>query len=191
MTLTLCNRSGKTAPVVERLCEVPAVALRLAFGLFLAFVMFPFLLLGGGERKHSWQSRGGGGGSVAGVKVTLVNQETNTKQEAVTAEDGRFSIRDLTPGTYLLQIEASAFEPYKTNIQVGTEKLNPLKIKLKLRTIEEEITVHADVAGFPSKSIISFHSLTRSRIPQHTGGRNFELTLCPAEAGRLRASPQG
>ena len=81
---------------------------------------------------------------MAGVKVTLVNQETNTKQEAVTAEDGRFSITDLIPGTYLLQIEASAFEPYKTNIQVGTEKLNPLKIKLKLRTIEEEITVHAD-----------------------------------------------
>ncbi len=57
--MTLCNRFGKTAPVVERLCEVPAD---------------------------------------------------------------------------------------KTNIQVGTEKLNPLKIKLKLRTIEEEITVHPDAA---------------------------------------------
>ncbi len=192
--MTLCNRFGKTAPVVERLCEVPAVALRLAFGLFLAFVMFPLLLLGGGERKHSWRSRGGSCGSVAGAKVTLVNQETNTKQEAVTTEDGRFSITDLTPGTYLLQIEASAFEPYETNIPVWTEKLNPLKIKLKLRTIEEEITVHPDVAddrlspetntgsmkidetflaGCPLKSITSFHSLTRSRIPQHRGGEGI------------------
>ena len=212
MTLTLCNRSGKTAPVVERLCEVPAVALRLAFGLFLAFVMFPFLLLGGGERKHSWQSRGGGGGSVTGVKVTLVNQETNTKQEAVTAEDGRFSITDLTPGTYLLQIEASAFEPYKTNIQVGTEKLNPLKINLKLRTIEEEITVHPAAAddrlspetntdsmkidetffsGLPLEVDYLLPSIDTFTNPQHRGAKEFRTNICPAEAGRLRASPQG
>jgi len=135
---------------------------------------------------------------VAGAKVTLVNQETNTKQEAVTTEDGRFSITDLTPGTYLLQIEASAFEPYETNIPVWTEKLNPLKIKLKLRTIEEEITVHPDVAddrlspetntgsmkidetflaGCPLKSITSLPFIDAFTNPTAQGGRrNFELT---------------
>ncbi|PYU60072.1 MAG: hypothetical protein DMG55_11870, partial [Acidobacteria bacterium] len=40
-----------------------------------------------------------GGGKLAGVKVTLVNQETNAKLAAVTAEDGRFSLTDLKPGT--------------------------------------------------------------------------------------------
>src|SRR2546425_11657299 len=42
----------------------------------------------------------------------------------------------LTPGVYLLQIEASGFEPYKANVQVGTEKLNPLSIKLNVRSEE-------------------------------------------------------
>src|SRR5947207_15826774 len=71
----------------------------------------------------------------------------NTKQEAVTAEDGRFSFTDLTPGTYLLQIETSGIEPYKANIQVGTEKLNPLKIKMKLETVEEEVIVRPNTSN--------------------------------------------
>jgi len=127
-------------------CAVLTVTWRLAFCLFLVFVMFPVLLLGQENGSMTGKVEESGGGKLAGVKVTLVNQETNAKLAAVTAEDGRFSLTDLKPGTYLLQIEANGFEPYKANIQVGTEKLGPLKIKLKLRTVEEEITVHPDTA---------------------------------------------
>ena len=135
---------GMSRPFAWDGCEVLTVSLRLAFYLFLAFAMFPLLLLGRENGGMTGKVEESGGGKLAGVKVTLVNQETNTKLEAVTAEDGRFSLTDVTPGTYLLQIEASGFEPYKANIQVGAEKLSPLKIKLKLRTVEEEITVHPD-----------------------------------------------
>jgi hypothetical protein len=128
----------------SRACEGPTVALHLAWRSFLAFVMFPVLLLAEGSGNITGKVEEPGGGRLGGVKVTLINQETNARQEAVTAEDGTFNITDVTPGTYLLQIEASGFEPYKTNIEVGTEKLNALKIKLKLRTVEEEITVRPD-----------------------------------------------
>jgi len=123
--VNLCNRFGKTAPVVERLCEVPAD---------------------------------------------------------------------------------------KTNIQVGTEKLNPLKINLKLRTIEEEITVHPAAAddrlspetntdsmkidetffsGLPLEVDYLLPSIDTFTNPQHRGAKEFRTNICPAEAGRLRASPQG
>ncbi|PYU83806.1 MAG: hypothetical protein DMG51_11535 [Acidobacteria bacterium] len=127
-------------------CAVLTATLRLAFCLFLAFVMFPILLLGRESGSMTGKVEDSGGGKLAEAKVTLVNQETNTKLETVTAEDGKFSLTDLTPGTYLLKIDANGFEPYKANIQVGTEKLSLLKIKLKLRTVEEEITVRPDAA---------------------------------------------
>lgn len=125
-------------------CELSTVAFHLAQRLFFAFVMLPLLLLAADGGNIAGKIEESGGGRLAGVKVTLVNQETKARQEVVTAEDGRFSLTGLTPGTYLLQIEASGFEPYKANVQVGTEKLNTLKIKLKLRTVEEEITVRPD-----------------------------------------------
>ena len=138
---------GVCQPFARSGCEGPTVALHLALRLFLAFMMFPLLLLADESGNITGKVVESGGGRLTGVKVTLVNEETNTKQEVVTAEDGRFSFPDLTPGTYLLQIEASGFEPYKANIQVGTEKLNPLKIKLKLETVEEEVIVRPDTSN--------------------------------------------
>src|SRR6266513_5564123 len=140
------RHGGVGQPFARSGCEGPAVALRLALRLFLAFMMFPLLLLADESGNITGKVVESGGGRLTGVKVTLVNEGTNTKQEAVTAEDGRFSFPDLTPGAYLLQIEASGFEPYKANVQVGTEKLNPLSIKLKLETVKEEVIVRPDTS---------------------------------------------
>ncbi len=141
------RHGGVCQPFARRGCEGPTVALHLALRLFLAFMMFPLLVLADESGNITGRVVESGGGRLTGVKVTLVNQETNTKQETVTAEDGRFTFPDLTPGTYLLQIEAGGFEPYEANIQVGTEKLNPLRIKLKLETVEEEVVVRPDTSG--------------------------------------------
>src|SRR5947208_541855 len=140
------RHGGVCQPFARSGCEGPTIAWHLALRLFLAFMMFPLLLLADESGNITGKVVESGGGRLTGVKVTLVNQETNTKRETVTAEDGRFSFPDLTPGTYLLQIEAGGFEPYKTNIQVGTEKLNPLSIKLKLETVKEEVIVRADTS---------------------------------------------
>jgi carboxypeptidase family protein len=124
--------------------EDRSVALHLMLRLFLAFVVSPLLLLAEETGSITGRVVESGGGTLTGVKVTLVNQETSTKQEVVTAEDGRFSFRDLKQGMYLLQIVASGFKPYKANIRVTTEKLNPLRVKLKLETVEEEVIVRPD-----------------------------------------------
>jgi hypothetical protein len=139
------QNGGLCQPFARTGCEGPSVALRLALRLFLAFVMLPLLV-----RAESGTITGkvveSGGGRLTAVKVTLANQETNKKQEVMTAEDGKFSFTDLPPGTYLLQVEASGFEPYKANIQVGTEELEPLRIKLKLETVEEKVVVRPDTS---------------------------------------------
>ena len=90
--------------------------------------------------------QGTGGTPLGGAKVTLLNEETQSKQETITAGDGSFAFTEALRGSYLLQVEAGGFEPYKTSIQVGSGKLAALSIKLKLRTVQEEVTVRPDTS---------------------------------------------
>src|SRR5215469_3838636 len=90
--------------------------------------------------------REAGGKVVVGAKVTFVNEKTQAKQETATAEDGTFAFAQVSPGNYRFQVEAAGFEPYETSIPVGAEELPPLKVQLKLRAVEEEVTVRPDTS---------------------------------------------
>lgn len=109
-------------------------------------LLWPLLLFGQDPASVAGKVRGTGGGPVAGAKVILIHQETQTKEETVSAEDGSFAFTQLAPGKYVLQVEASGFEVYRANIQVGSEELPSLKIKLKLQTVEEEVVVRPDTS---------------------------------------------
>ena len=147
LAVILHNGFAKGVAVVKRLRQAFNIDLCRALRLFLAFVIFPLLLPGEEKGSITGKVEEVGGVKLAEVKVALVNQNTNAKHEVVTSEDGGFSFTDLTPGNYLLRIEASGFESYKTNIQVSPEKVSSLDIKLKLRTVEEEITVRPDATN--------------------------------------------
>src|SRR5205807_10111279 len=103
----------------------------------------PMHLLGQNGENLTGSVEGTGGAVLAGVKVTLVREETQAKQEIATAKDGSFAFPDLAPGNYLLAIEATDFEPYSSILQVGTGGLSALAINLKLRTVAQNLTVKA------------------------------------------------
>ncbi|PYU17712.1 MAG: hypothetical protein DMG32_27465, partial [Acidobacteria bacterium] len=114
-----------------------------ALGMLLAVLVCPMHLLGQNGENLTGSVEGTGGAVLAGVKVTLVREETQAKQEIATAKDGSFAFTDLALGNYLLAIEATDFEPYSSILQVGTGGLSPLVIKLKLRTVAQNLTVKA------------------------------------------------
>jgi len=111
--------------------------------LLLVLVSAPALLAQDGI-SVTGKVQGTGGMQLAGAKVTLVHGETQAKQETISAEDGSFAFLHVVQGNYLLQVEADGFAPYETGIQVGAEKLAALRVKLKLRTVQEEVTVRPD-----------------------------------------------
>ena len=124
------------------------VARGLSFALcaVISILIWPLFLVAQDNASVSGKVQGPGGAALAGVTVTLVNQETQAKQETITAEDGTFVLTGLAQGNYLLQVEASGFETYQNQIQVGTDRPSSLKIKLKLPTVEEEVTVRPDTS---------------------------------------------
>ncbi len=53
------------------------------------------------------------GGSLAGAKVTLVNEGTNATRSSVSASAGEFVFGELIPGTYGLTVEAAGFKKFE------------------------------------------------------------------------------
>ena len=88
----------------------------------------------------------GNGAAISGVKVTLVRGDTHHIQETVSDENGNFSFPEVSPGNYVLKIEMSGFEPYEKSLVADGQALKPLKIKLKIGAMKQQITVDADAA---------------------------------------------
>ena len=135
---------GRAREIVTRPETKAAKGLSFALCAVLSILIWPLFLTAQDNASVTGKVQGTDGAALAGVKVTLLNQETQAKEKTITAEDGTFVLTQLAQGNYLLQVEASGFEPYQNQIQVGTDRPSSLKIKLKLRTVEEEVTVRPD-----------------------------------------------
>ena len=53
------------------------------------------------------------GALIPGANITLTDEQSKKQLTATSAEDGKFKISGLTTATYLLEIEAQGFKPYR------------------------------------------------------------------------------
>ena len=80
---------------------------------------------------------------IPGATVNLLRQNSAT-QSTTSQADGTFSFDGVTPGTYTLRAEIAGFETYQETIVVGPEPVARLKITLRVRGLETDVTVEAD-----------------------------------------------
>ena len=83
------------------------------------------------------------GGVIPGATVSLLRQNSATLS-ATSKGDGTFSFEGVGAGTYVLKAEISGFETYQKTIVVGQEPVARLKITLRVRALETDVTVEAD-----------------------------------------------
>src|SRR5205809_6260118 len=83
------------------------------------------------------------GGVIPGATVSVRRQDGATLS-AASKGDGTFSFEGVPRGTYVLTAEISGFETYQNTIVIGQEPVAPLKIKLRVRGLETDVTVEAD-----------------------------------------------
>jgi len=82
-------------------------------------------------------------GVIPGATVNLLGQNSATRSTTSKA-DGAFGFEGVAPGTYVLRAEIAGFETYQTTIVVGQEPVARLKITLRVRALETDVTVEAD-----------------------------------------------
>jgi hypothetical protein len=85
-------------------------------------------------------------GVIPGVTVLLLNEQTNVTRETVTNEVGEYSFPAVDPSTYTIKASVSGFKAFeRKGVRVGTQQQIALDVTLEVGTIEETITVTADV----------------------------------------------
>jgi hypothetical protein len=88
------------------------------------------------------QIRDTSGAVVSGADVQLINERTNVKYPAKTNKDGIYSVADLPPGTYRIQVSKVGFKTIvKPDIALNVLDARAINFDLSVGAISETITV--------------------------------------------------
>ena len=85
------------------------------------------------------------GGVLAGVQVTVRNQDTGMFRETVTTADGTYFVSGIVPGRYEIVAEGKGFKKYnRTDVRLEIGKTTTLDIELAVGGLEETVTISAE-----------------------------------------------
>lgn len=85
------------------------------------------------------------GAAVAGATVSLAPAE-GAAQSVVTGADGRFRFAEAAEGRYQLRLEVSGFKPVAMAVRVGAKAAAPLRVRLELAELRQEMAVDGGTA---------------------------------------------
>jgi hypothetical protein len=113
--------------------------------------------------------------AIPNAKLTLTNTATGFQSSFVSDETGAYTFRNLTPGTYKLDVNASGFKSTtQTGIQLSPNQASRLEIHLELGQTNETVTVTADT------SLINFESQSLEGGVSPETLQSFPLTVSGA-----------
>jgi hypothetical protein len=138
----------------------------------------------------------GSGAAVAGARVTLTQEETNRRREAVTDARGEFLFTVLPPGTYRLEV---ALQGFRTHLQQLTLQVNQelrVDVPLIAGTLAQQVEVRTTPARLRTERMaVGSVILNRQVVDLPLDGRDFfDLALllpgtappAPGSAGSVR-----
>lgn len=94
--------------------------------------------------KVSGKVKDSAGAAVSGVTVSLRHPQQAVVETAVTDSNGKFTMNDVVPGTYEINIARPGFITYRSVIQIKSGRTNELDAVLEINPITEEVTVTAE-----------------------------------------------
>src|SRR5687767_8157801 len=111
---------------------------------------FIFALVALAATAHAQTATGGVNGTVTdphgaavpGSAVTLVNRATNIETRVVTNDAGYYTFVNVSPGTYVLKVEAAGFGPAQTSpFDVGVSQTLTQNVSLVVGGVAQTVEV--------------------------------------------------
>jgi iron complex outermembrane receptor protein len=103
------------------------------------------------------------GGVVANASVTA-KSDSNVENKATSDQSGKFSISDLAPGTYTVEVSAQGFAmASRQGVQVGPGQNQDLTISLSLGSVNDAVTVEAESSGSVAAQFAPMDGLLEAR----------------------------
>lgn len=102
---------------------------------------------------------------VAGANVKITNIGTNAVRTVTTAENGTFSLQDLEPVAYRIEVEVAGFaKAIVDSIKVDTASQATVNIRLQPGSIDTKVTVEADAVLVNTDSGTASGTITERQI---------------------------
>jgi hypothetical protein len=119
------------------------------------------------------------GAAIAGAKVRAVQRSTNQATEAVTNQDGYYSLNYLQPSAYDVEVTAVGFDRLlESNVTLLVAEKRSLPFHLKVGDVRTEIKVTADTPEVQSADAsggMNFDALQASELPMN--GRQVYMLM--------------
>jgi len=116
--------------------------------------------------------------AIVGARVVATNPETGFARETISNTVGVYSVPDVLPGTYTVEVSAPGFQTYKrAGVTVSVQTLSRVDVSLAVGSNAESITVLAESAELQTdrtdvRSDLSGHTLENAPVPI---GRNYQM----------------
>ena len=119
------------------------------------------------------------GAVIQGASVTVSNQENGLSRTATTSDDGIYSIQQLPPGRYKVEVTASGFQKFENEAIVNITQTTTLDTRLAVTGVSyEPITVQAEAPVLQTETSQNgrvIEGATLRQLPLPT--RNFQQLL--------------
>ena len=129
------------------------------------------------------------GAVVPNAKIIVRNEATQTSRDAVSKEDGNFTLPNIAPGTYTVHVEAQGFQTTTLNgVHVDPNIGRRVDISLKVGDTTTSVTVEASANTVQTESGSVGQLITQEQVKNiQLNGRN-PLYLAQMEPGVVRGN---
>ena len=112
-------------------------------------------------------------GVVPGATVTLTNEGTNVARTSVSNEVGEYVFTSVVPGTYTVAASLTGFKTIeRKGIAIGTQQFITLDLQLEIGSLEERVTVVAEVPLIETSNASTGQVLSKATLDaMPIGGR--------------------
>src|SRR5438876_4600523 len=90
------------------------------------------------------------GAPIPGAHVKLTQKATAEVFKTTSDETGHFEFRNLPEGKYVLSAQAQGVEPIEMVVSIGARPAAPMRIRMEIAELKEEVTVTASPLSTPS-----------------------------------------
>src|SRR5258706_12013567 len=123
------------------------------------------------------------GATVGGAKVTIRNKATDAKISPVVTPAGEYNSGPLSPGDYVVRIEAAGFKAVEKTVTVQVGNITPGSVTLEVGSASTVITVEGTAVSVNTEQAAIQGVVTSQQIENlPINGRNF-LDLAQLEPG--------
>jgi trimeric autotransporter adhesin len=106
-----------------------------------------------------------GGGAVAGAKVSLIDEGTNSTRATLTNESGEYVFNGLVPATYSVSAEAPSFKKFeRKGVALGTQQFLTIDVKLEVGQVTESVMVTEEVPVIDTANASAGQLIDRQKL---------------------------